>query len=70
MVWWRDDYFLKNGKTNNPDQKWKLGGNVIKVTTTDFYGEEFTATIKGNRMTGKWLGGMNKRETKLRAVKQ
>ncbi len=62
--------FFKNGKTNRSDQKWKLVGNVIKVTTSDIYGEEFTATIKGNRMTGKWFGGMNKRETKFRAVKQ
>lgn len=62
--------FLKNGKTNNSDQRWKLIGNVIKVTTTDKYGREFTGEIRGNQMTGILYEGMNKRAIRFNAVKQ
>lgn len=62
--------FSKNGKTDSPDERWTLNGRVLKVTTNDTYGREFTGRFVKDRFTGTLFEGMNRRAMKFVAVKR
>jgi hypothetical protein len=50
-----DERYKKNQQRLYAETKWKLDGNQITTSSTNFaVGQTYTVTVKGNRMT--WVG--------------
>ncbi len=61
--------FLKNGRIEGSNGRWKVVGNKLVVTKLEDYTHGITAKIKGNRMTGEIEMGMSPRLFKFKAIK-
>ncbi len=50
-----DEKYIKAQERLHSKEKWKLDGNTIMISSTNFaVGQSYTVTVKGNQMT--WIG--------------